>query len=176
MKTLPVLFLISFAFPCLGQEQPSFVRMQGTVWDPDSIPVENAYLISYETLRSYATDKNGKFDILIANTDSLKLNHLSFKPVILHTSRNTLPLNIYMVYEENAIDEVSIRLNNTDEIRLKENVAGWLDELQNEYYYTCPVGPTANPYAPTKTQSTEASVNIFEVIKWIKYKRKHKTK
>lgn len=175
MKTLSILYLFVLSVAsCLGQESNAYIRLQGTVFSADSIPVENAYLISYKTLRAYASNKNGQFDILVAVNDSLKINHLSFKPVVIIVSKYSSPLKLFLEFQENIIDEVSIKYRNADVEHLKSNMDVWLGELQNTYYYTCPVGPAVNSYAPQKTQSYEASVNLFEVIKWIKFKSKHR--
>lgn len=174
MKTLPAILFLLTPLLFFGQEQVSIIRVQGFVYSPDSIPVENAYLISYQTLRAYATDKNGKFDILIADNDSLKVSHLSYSPTVIRAKDYKEPLKLYMQYELNNIDEVSIRLKNTDQINLEANMDGMLKELQNKYYYTCPKGNVTNSYAPKTTQSSEVGINIFELIKWIKYKRRHK--
>ena len=112
MKLMPLICFLTITMTCLGQEHIPFIRIQGTVYSPDSIPVENAYLLSYKTLRAYATDKSGYFDILIQADDSLKLNHLSYKQVNISVADYTGPLTIYMEYEENSIGEVSVKLYN----------------------------------------------------------------
>lgn len=174
MKLLFLLLIIATHLAVYSQDFNSILRVQGYIFSPDSLPVENAYLISYQTLRAYTTDENGKFDLLLFSNDSIRINHLAYKPVVVQANEYSEPIKIYMEYQENNIDEVSVRLKNSDQINMESNMAIILNEVQNTYYYTCPKGNVTNSYAPVSIQRSEVGINIFELLKWIKYKKKQK--
>jgi hypothetical protein len=176
MKTFWFFVLMMVALTGLSQNVPSYIRFQGNVFSPDSLPVENAYLVSFTTLRAYATDEKGHFDILVSSDDSLKINHLSFKPVVLVVANCTSPLMLYLEFQDMPIKEVSVKNSSRELKALQSNADNWMKQLKNEYHYTCPKGQTNNPYYSTKSQEQEASINLFELIKLIKFKRRHRNK
>lgn len=176
MKALTFILTILLAQMNYGQEKYSIGRFKGVILDKDSLPIENAYITSFKTNRKFATDENGRFDVLILKDDSLKIEHISYNTKVIHPMEFDSITSIFMNERINAISAVNVNHENEDTKIMKQNVNGWLDEVRNQYYYTCPVGPTTNPYAPKLTQNSEASINILEVIKWIKWKKKQKNK
>lgn len=168
---------ISLLFTCLAfilfaQDPVPLVLMSGNIYGPDSIAIEDAYLISYKTLRAFATDEDGNFEILLQNDDSLKIHHVSYKPVILKPGFNSKNLNIIMEYEENLIDDVMIRDGERELKNLECNLGTTMKQLDDEFLSAHTKGPILNPYAPKTLSSQTVGINLFEIIDWIKHKKK----
>lgn len=161
-----------FAFILLAQETPQLVLLTGHILSPDSTAIEDAYLISYKTLRAFATNKEGHFEILLQNDDSLKIHHVSYKPVILKPGFISTNLIIIMEYEENLIEDVLVRDGERELKNLEWNMGTAMKQLNNEFLSAHTKGPIINPYAPHKPSSGMVGINIFELIDWMKHKRK----
>lgn len=156
-----------------GQMPDSLIVFSGQILSPDSIPIENVYLISYTTLRAYATDKNGEFDISTSSLDSLKVHHVSFESIILKPK--TSKQLIYLTYRENALDEVIIKHNDRNMVNMKQNMEMLKFQLSKEYYYyTKPPGNVVNTYAPNKAPSGFLEINFIELFeRAIRFKKKN---
>lgn len=159
--------------PVFGQMRDSLILFSGQILSPDSIPVENVYLISYTTLRAYATDKNGEFVISTSSSDSLKVHHVSFESIIIKPKKRKQLF--YLSYSENALDEVIIMHNDRNLINMNQNIEKLKLQLSNEYYYyTKPSGNVVNSYAPQKAPTGFIELNFIELLeRATRYKKKN---
>jgi len=81
--------ILIFCFSTLNlfaqkENKPNLVEFEGYLLIEDSIPVENAFLINYRTMKIVATDSTGYFKTYAAAGDSLMINHLSLDPKVIH--------------------------------------------------------------------------------------------
>lgn len=170
--TIIISLLIVSSIAVLGQLCDSLIVFSGQLFSPDSIPAENVYLISYSTLRAYATNKNGEFNISASLSDSFKVHHVSFDPIIIKPK--TDKQLIYLSYLENALDEVNIKYKDRNEVNMNQNVGLIKNQLSKEYYYyTKPPGAILNSYAPPKSSSGIMEINFIELFeRAIRFKKK----
>ena len=75
-------------------KEDSFV-FSGYIFSEDSVPFENVHLINYRNLKIVTTNSNGFFKIHVQKGDSLKTNHISLEPIIVHVNRNRATQNKY---------------------------------------------------------------------------------
>lgn len=90
MKPLFFLFLLLFSLQLLAQEPETrkVVMFQGYLMAEDSIPIENAYLINYRSMKVVTTDSTGYFRTWAEEGDSLMVNHLTLQPKVIHVNEN----------------------------------------------------------------------------------------
>jgi hypothetical protein len=147
----------------------SLTVIRGQVFCPDSLPVEDAYLISYNTLRAYATDKKGKFSISVNITDSLKVHHVSFESIVLKPKLEYQ--KVYLKFRDNALSEIIVKNNDREVENMQNNFELMKIQLSGEYQYNFqPAGVVVNSYAPQKEANGIAETNIIEFMKFIKRK------
>lgn len=172
--TIIIYLFIVCSIAVFGQISDSLILFSGQILSPDSIPIENVYLISYTTLRAFATDKNGEFVISTSSSDSLKVHHVSFESIILKPK--TSKQLIYLTYRENTLDEVVIRHNDRNLVYMNQNMEMLKFQLSKEYYYyTKPPGNVVNTYAPTKSPSGILEINFIELFeRAVRYKKTKK--
>lgn len=147
IKAFPLLSLIVSVFclsTCLlqAQEDSSFV-FHGQLLDENSAPVKDVYLINYRTLKYDRTNVDGRFDIDVLPSDSLKIYHVSYESLIIHAYESDtipvyqLPYEIYELFESNVSVVVKQR-SVYEEILLKNFDSNWdrmLDQMQSEFSY-----------------------------------------
>lgn len=83
-----VFCIISLRLSAQEDNKNKLVNFDGYLMLEDSIPVENAYLINYRTMKIVATDSTGYFKTLAQPGDSLMINHLTLEPQIAHVPDN----------------------------------------------------------------------------------------
>lgn len=174
MYRLIFLWLLFTCFTSIvvAQKPLQLVLVRGHIYNPDSTAIEDAYLISYKTLRAFATNKRGEFEILLQPDDSLKIHHVSYKPIIIKPDFQTNTFEIVMEYEDNFIEDVTIRDGTIELEHLKMNMSITKQQLNKEFLSAHTKGPILNPYAPKQPSANTVGLNIFELIDWIKHKRK----
>jgi len=170
LKCLSAGFLILIAISLRAQQPDQFVFFTGQVLDPDSIPVENAYLISYRTLRAYSTNKDGRFGIQVEKGDSLKIHHVVFEPAILHPTSEFK--TIVLKEAEYSIEAVNVKYRDLEMVYFNKNMETIKMQLAREYHFNFQSGFLRNPYAPIKGPTGIVELNLFEVIARIKRKLK----
>lgn len=92
--TLLSLFIL-FSSSTFAQKQDSTFVFSGYIFSEDSVPFENVHLINYRNLKIVTTNSNGYFKIHVQIGDSLKTNHISLEPIIVHANRNRATKNQY---------------------------------------------------------------------------------
>ncbi|MFV0376141.1 MAG: hypothetical protein ACK5JD_02430 [Mangrovibacterium sp.] len=99
MKPLFVflLFIMSAQLSAQEPEQPKTILFQGYLLAEDSIPVENAYLINYRSMKVVATDSTGYFRTWAEEGDSLMINHLSLQPKVVFANKRSKNENRFRV-------------------------------------------------------------------------------
>ncbi|WP_423127355.1 hypothetical protein [Gaoshiqia sp. Z1-71] len=102
MKSGILLFAVFIPFIGLSQNQDEkLIIFEGYLFSEDSVPVENAYLINYRTLKIVATDSTGYFRTYLQEGDSLMINHLSLSPKIVHATAGKATENTFIVAYRN---------------------------------------------------------------------------
>lgn len=165
-QPLIILFLLISLFS-FAQEEVEKVTLEGFILDCDSIPIESAYLISYKTLRAYATDENGYFNIQVFPDDSLKVHHLAFEPQILKPGDKSASKHI-MEFSDNEIEAVTVKYKNLEMIYFEKNMATirrQLAKMGNSHYAN---GSRGNPYNPHDQYTNTTGINILELIRLFK--------
>lgn len=171
------LILLFIGHIVLSQNNNRMIIIEGQILAPDSIPIENAYLISYQTLRAFATDENGKFSILSGANDSLKIEHVSFKPIVVYAKSLTNHRPILLEYKENMIGEVPIVSGARSIENMNSNMSIMIEQVQKELYTNCQPDSYINPYNPNpKGQNSYIGVDFVKLYQLIQYKRKQKKK
>lgn len=88
MRLLLAILLCISVSQIFAQETPNpqTVVFEGFLMLEDSIPVENAYLINYRTMKIVATNSMGYFKTTAQIGDSLMINHLTLMPKVVHVT------------------------------------------------------------------------------------------
>lgn len=145
---------------------PTFY-FSGQVIDADSIPVEHAYLVNYQTLRAYATNTEGRFRIPFQTGDSLKLVHISYQPKIIKPS--VTDTTIIVCFEENELGMVTAKYV---DIELQNFYRNWetinlqIKEMSRYNYRNSKV---QNPYDANQFTGT-TGIRISDIIDLFKTK------
>ncbi len=105
LKTITTIIFLWVFLPGFTQEDSTEYIFTGQILDPDSLPVENVYLINYRNVKAYATNKYGKFKIPVLPGDSLKTSHISYESIIV----KACPPDSFPVYR------LSFAINNLGE-------------------------------------------------------------
>lgn len=158
-------------------EQNELIWFEGVVLTPDSLPAENAYLISYQTLRAWATSANGSFGIYLHRDDSLMVHHMGCEKLIVKPLGHH-PQKIILKYSSYEIEPVSVKFR--DEVKeqeLKNLSKNWevmMLQLKKEYHCNYQSGFVSNPYNPSKQHTGMLELNFIELIDRIARKRKER--
>lgn len=156
---------------CIKAQQPNqMLNFSGQVLDPDSIPVAEAYLISYKTLRAYATNAEGLFNIQTSEDDSFKVHHLAFDALVIKAG--SIFLTLVLAEKNYLIDAIDINYRNLDSINLNQNMEALSRQLSKIYYFNYQSDFVKNPYAPLKGPTGIVELNVFELYERIKRKFK----
>jgi hypothetical protein len=162
------IFLLFFFFTVVvtrSQPHDHYLFFSGYIFDEDSIPIENAVLINFRTLKSDVTNKEGFFQLFVDECDSLLINHISYERRIVKA--NSFPANdnkYYLALSSYELRTVSI---NYREIM---NLQNTMNEMKRQMKENTPVyrtGTEYNSYAPEQPGRV-AGINIVELYNWIK--------
>lgn len=160
--------LIDFA-----QLSASMFRFNGQVLDTDSVPVAHAYLVNYRTVRAYATNNEGQFNIPVQAGDSLKIIHVAYNSKIVKATPNDTI--IWVTLQDNKIEEVTVKSVDHDLENFYKNWNVMMMQLHLEPQYNYSHNFVRNPYAPSQNgPSGIIEFNLFEIIDRIKHARKKK--
>ena len=134
MKRLLILSFSALVIPgAFAQEVTPITIVEGVILNPDSIPVENAYLVSYKTLRAFTTDEKGAFRIMLYADDSLKISHISYVPQVIKPSGQKEKRTIILQYAENMIGTVN--LNDEASLQNMETNFELINQQMTEKHY-----------------------------------------
>jgi hypothetical protein len=156
-----------------AQQSDSIFQFSGYVFDNDSLPVENAYLINYRDFRAFSTDENGRFNFKVHKGDSLKILHISFDPVVVKPQTNyTNDTSFFLSYELNIIETVQIKNRNIEMEYFYKNMDNIRKQLAKEYHYQYQSGAVRNPYAPFQPNSGFIEINFIDLFRQVSKKLK----
>jgi len=159
--------------PLIVQAQPpdSLILFTGYVLDEDSLPIQNAHLISFRTMKSFSTNEKGFFRIMLIIGDSLLINHLSYDRKVVKANNKPPKSNSYYLkfspYEMNAI---SINSRDIEMENLNQNMKSitiQMEEKTPSYNFNS----GRNNYAPPSASDHYAGINIVELISYIKTRK-----
>ncbi|TKG96525.1 hypothetical protein EYV94_04550 [Puteibacter caeruleilacunae] len=144
--------LICVAWSCvMGQEPIKTFWSSGVVFDHDSIPVADAYVINYRNLNHYVTDSLGRFRMYVQGGDSLMISHITYKRMVIQAKKGEDFIYIIDIAPF-EIDPVIIQQFDRNEENFKKNMATIRKTIK---FMPKPVkinrGVDGNPYDPTRS-------------------------
>lgn len=175
MKRLLLALLFSIPRILAAQtDKDSLIIFSGYIFDMDSIPVENAYLINYRTLRITATDSTGYFCTVLNRGDSLMISHISLERKMVFA--NDLPgvkNKYYLEMNCHQISAISVNDFAIELARFEKNMKVIYAQMQAQ---GIPIGlkkdsnAPANAYAPG-AQNIGFGLNLFDLIRLLRKKK-----
>ncbi len=108
MKLSYLVILLFFALSLNAQtEKATEIVFEGYILSEDSVPMADAHLINYRTMKIITTNNSGYFRTYLQTGDSLMINHLSLAPKVVHANTKPATENkFYVPYREFMISEV----------------------------------------------------------------------
>ena len=174
MKPLFVFCFSLIALQVFAQEYAPkrIIPFQGYLLADDSIPVENAYLINYRTMKVVTTDSTGYFKTWVEEGDSLMINHLALQPKVIHANNKSKFGNrIRVDYRIYAIQPV---VTNEYALQMKyfeKNMKILYAQLENlGYHPNISKSIRMSPYNPDETDPG-LTVRLSDLIGLFKKKR-----
>lgn len=161
---LPLLYTVNSDAEEIGR---SFI-FKGVVLGSDSIPVENAYFVNYRNVRAYSTNSEGKFKIPVHEGDSLKLIHLSYKPIIIKVLENDT--TIIMHFNENLIETVDVKAYDVELEKFNKNMKIMKIQIDQMSHYNYRNTKVQNPYNSDQFTGT-TGISISDIIDLFKRKK-----
>jgi len=149
----------------------------GYLLDQDSVPVENAVLINYRTVRAFTTDSKGYFNLRVLEGDSFKINHIVFKQEVIHSNPFPASQNqFFLQIELNEIEPVEVKYKTMEQEYLNRNMEVMMKQFRKDLPNPpSPKERTYNTYYHGKREQF-FHADLFEIIRWIKKKKKEKNK
>ncbi|MDA3928396.1 MAG: hypothetical protein PF541_05515 [Prolixibacteraceae bacterium] len=155
--------LLIVANNLFAEEKDSIIIFSGFVFDSDSIPVENAYLISYKTLRAFATDEKGHFDITVDLDDSLKVHHVAYQAQVIKPTEFNPNGTIYLEFEFNEIGGIDVSDYKIHEENFRTNINQMQKQVLQLTKQNYKNSKVQNPYS--NNQYTNASgASLSDII------------
>ncbi|RKD85172.1 hypothetical protein [Mangrovibacterium diazotrophicum] len=152
MRPIVVIILCFSAAKVFAQveDTPKLVAFDGYLLLEDSIPVENAFLINYRTMKIVATDSTGYFKTFAQPGDSLMINHLSLAPQIVHVGESpTKKQKIEVAYRTYMIRPVISNSYSYEMKNFEHNMEKLYAELRSLGYHPDRARSVRlNPYNP----------------------------
>jgi hypothetical protein len=174
MKLLAISCLMILALSAYTQPPDSLIIFSGYVLDEDSLPVENALLVNFRTVRGYSTNAKGFFKIWLAVDDSLVINHISYEQKIIKANINPPQLNRFIIkfspYEISSV-EVSNRDIEMENLEKTLKSTNYQMRMKTPTYLT---NSERNVYAPPAAANQTIGINLFELFRYIKTKKYRK--
>lgn len=106
-------------------QQPSKVKVKGTVFNAETRkPLGYVQLVSYKTLLSYSTDRDGNFLIYMSETDSIKIVSMGFEGIVMKVrdfSETGQRDSVFLKPAPYLINEVTVRAEKRE---IKLNLPG----------------------------------------------------
>jgi hypothetical protein len=170
MKTQLYFFLLFLLIVMGAHGQEKF--FSGYVLDCDSMPIENAVLINYRSLRAFTTKEDGSFKVPFQTGDSIKINHISYAQKVIHPNEDPRSSNtFYLEFDPFEIRTVAVTHNPIELQYFERNMARIFEELKLQRGPQKPTGgPIYNPYDPS-TPPAYAGINFIDLYKLLKKKK-----
>lgn len=156
-----------------GSSWAQHFNFSGYVLNEDSLPVENAVLINYRTVRAFTTDQDGFFCLSALEGDSFKINHISYAHKVVLSNPFPADSNkIILLDEPNLIGEVDVVYHHQDMINFMNNMKLINEQLkENKPAPPSSKGPVYNTYYFGKREEF-FNLNLFDLLNWIERKKK----
>jgi len=160
------------SFSQTGEDQTALYS--GYVLDEDSVPIGNAYLISFRTTKIVTTDSLGAFRIRLQKGDSLMVFHVSFKrKIVLADTLSKIRSLIVLQKEFHLIMEVTIRDQKQELINLEKNVQIMQANIRQPFnpFQLKRTGSVSveNPLSP-QANNIDFAINLAEIIRRLRKK------
>lgn len=168
-KLLLTVCLVLFALMSFAQATAPMFRFTGRIIGPDSLPVENAYLVNYRNAKAYATNSDGTFNIPVMTGDSLKFFHVAYQSKIVKLSPYFTTISVE--FEDNIIEEVTVKSIDIEMINFNKNANVWGKELEQLSKYNYHNTKVQNPYNTNQYTGT-TGILVSDIIKLFKKKKK----
>ncbi|WP_372773298.1 hypothetical protein [Mangrovibacterium sp.] len=174
MRLLLAVLLCISVFPLFAQEDPNpqTVVFEGFLMLEDSIPIENAYLINYRTMKIVATNSKGYFKTTAQIGDSLMINHLTLMPKVVHVPEQSKAIDTIGVdYRTYMIEPV---VSNSYAIQMKyfeKNMQSMYRQLEKlGYHPNISKSVRIPPYNPDE-YDPGLTIRLGDLISLLKRKR-----
>jgi hypothetical protein len=171
MKEIAISFFLFLSLIVKAQPPDSLIIFSGYILDEDSLPIENAHLISFRTMKSYSTDQKGFFRIRLSIGDSLLINHISYDRKIVKANNKPPKLNsFYLKFSPYEMNSISINSRDIEMNNLEQNMKSisiQMEEKTPSYNFNS----GRNIYAPPSASDHYAGINIFELMSYIKNRK-----
>lgn len=171
------LFLFCFSLIAIQIQAQDYtpkkiILFQGYLQANDSVPVENAYLINYRSMKIVTTDSTGYFKTWAEEGDSLMINHLALQPKVIHANNKPkLENRIRVDYRIYAIQPV---VTNEYALQMKyfeKNMKLLYAQLENlGYHPNTSKSIRMSPYNPDETDPG-LTIRPGDLIRLFKKKR-----
>lgn len=157
-----------------GNAQQGKFIYEGYLFSEDSIPIENAHLISYRTTKIITTDQHGHFRTWVEDGDSLMINHISLAPMIVHVKRSKHPDLIYVpnrTYRIQSVSNIEFKRKQEYALRNMQLINDKLSMIQIRD--TVPKTVNVNPYDDEKISQGINLKGFLQLFKkrWLHKKR-----
>jgi hypothetical protein len=166
MKWLLLIGFLALTLPLKCQPvNPEKKYFEGYVLSADSMPVENAYLVSYLSLKAYATNAKGYYRILAEPNDSFAIVHISYaKKVVVANTQVADSNKIILDFSPYEIRMVDIKCRDIEMEYFEKNMAQIKAELSKELYLSRNHDFIYNPYAPQPPPAGYVRIAPLEII------------
>jgi hypothetical protein len=163
--------LMALALFVKAQPPDSLILFSGYVLDKDSVPIENAYLVNFRTIRYYLTNKNGFFKNWVLSGDSFMINHISYEKRIIKANSKPSHLNYFLLkFEPYEIQVVDLRYREIEIGNFKKNMESMTFEMKiNTPTYQ--INTERNKYAPPSIGDQSIEINLIEILNYLKTKK-----
>jgi hypothetical protein len=163
------------AFIVNAQTPDSLILFSGYILDKDSLPIENALLVNFRTIRGNSTNGKGFFKIWLQEGDSLMINHISYERRIIKANDNPSGENrYYLKFSPYEMRAIAVNYRNIEMENFYRNMKLIKEQMRRElpYYRN---NSDQNVYAPSPKPQF-ASFNFSELYRYLKtekYKKKY---
>jgi hypothetical protein len=171
MRELAICFFLVFSLILKAQPPDSLILFSGYVLGEDSLPIENAHLISFQTMKSYSTDEKGFFRIKLFTGDSLMINHISYNRKIVKANNKPPNSNsYYLKFSPYEMNSISINSRDIEMENLEQTMKSMTRQME-ENMPAYKLNSGWNSYAPPSASDHYAGINIVELISYIKNRK-----
>ena len=174
MKPLSLILFCITSLQLFAQEElkKKTVVFEGYLMLEDTIPVENAYLINYRTLKVVATDSTGFFRTYAEEDDSLMINHLTIAPKVVHANNQPKSENTIRVeFRHYMIEPVISNSYQFQMANFEKNIKLMYAQLQKlGYHSNISKSIRINPYDPDELDPG-LTVRLNDLFRFLKKKR-----
>jgi hypothetical protein len=169
-KGYAISIIVLMAFTAKAQPLDSLVVFSGYILDADSIPIQNALLVNYRTVRGYSTNEKGFFKIWVIKGDSLMINHLSYERRIIKANNEPSKSNCYYLkFAPYQMKTIAVNYRNIEMENFHRNMK-LINEQMRKNIPSYRNNTEQNAYGPPP-KAQFYGVNFSELFRYFKTER-----